>query len=133
MIMPPYKFTESDVEEAALFWLGEVGYGYLGGPDIAPGEPAAERESYRDVILAERLHAALAQLNPDLPSECLQDAFRQITRTESPNLAVNNHRFHRLLVDGLPVSYQEHGRTVYTNARLVNWKDPLANNWLAVN
>jgi hypothetical protein len=54
------KFTESDVEEAALEWLQEIGYSYVGGPDIAPGEPAAERASYTDVILAGRLRDALA-------------------------------------------------------------------------
>jgi type I restriction enzyme R subunit len=46
------RFTESDVEEAALEWLQEIGYSYVGGLDIAPGEPAAERASYADVIVA---------------------------------------------------------------------------------
>ena len=100
------RFTESDVELAALEWLEEVGYAVVGGPEIAPGEPAAERESYRDVILAGHLREALARLNPMLPPEALDDAFRQLTRTESPNLTTNDHRFHRLLVDGVPVSYQ---------------------------
>ena len=36
-------FTESVVEEAALVWLELLGYAVLHGPDIAPGEPAAER------------------------------------------------------------------------------------------
>ena len=70
--MSQYKFTETDVELAALEWLSEVGYSYTGGPEIAPGETDAERESYRDVILVERLRSALAQLNPDLPSESLE-------------------------------------------------------------
>lgn len=34
---------ESVVEQAALGWLRELGYATLFGPDIAPGEPAAER------------------------------------------------------------------------------------------
>jgi type I restriction enzyme R subunit len=36
-------FTESVVEEAALGWLGEMDYSVLHGPDIAAGQPAAER------------------------------------------------------------------------------------------
>ena len=131
--MAHYKFTETDVELAALEWLGEVGYSYVGGPDIAPCETAAERQSYRDVILVERLRSSLDQLNPDLPTESLEDAIRQLTRTESPNLFVNNHRFHRLLVDGVPVNYQDNGRTVYTDAHVVDWGNPLANGWLEVN
>ena len=74
--MAHYKFTEDDVELAALEWLGEVGYGYLGGPEIAPGESAAERGSYRDVILEGRLRIALAKLNPDLPRDALAEALR---------------------------------------------------------
>ncbi len=122
--MSRYSFTESDVEEAALEWLQEIGYTIVGGPDIAPGEPAAERATYGDVILAGRLRDALARLNPTLPQEALDEAFRQFTRTDSPNLITNNHRFHRLLIDGVPVSYQGEGRTIYTNARVVDFPPP---------
>ena len=52
--------AESTVEAAALEWLGALDYQVLFGPDIAPGEPAAERASYGDVVLVERLHATLA-------------------------------------------------------------------------
>ena len=128
-----YKFNESDVEAAALEWLQAVGYAYRPGPEIAPGEPAAERATYRDVILVERLRAALAKLNPTLPREAVEDAVRQITRAESPNLVVNNHRLHRLLVDGVPVSYQQKGRTVYVNARVLDFDHPRDNDCLAVN
>ena len=132
--MAHHRFTESDVEEAALEWLQEVGYTYVGGPDIAPGEPGAERETYRDVVLAGRLRQTLARLNPDLPQSALDHAFRQLTRTDSPNLTVNNHRFHRLLVDGVPVSYPvDGGRTAYVHARVADFQDPSANDWLAVN
>jgi type I restriction enzyme R subunit len=41
------QFTESDVEFAALDWLRQIGYACASGPDVAPGEPAAERKSYR--------------------------------------------------------------------------------------
>jgi type I restriction enzyme R subunit len=37
------SFTESIVEDAALAWLGSLGYKVLHGPDIAAGEPGAER------------------------------------------------------------------------------------------
>jgi type I restriction enzyme R subunit len=133
--MSECRFTESEVEEAALEWLEDVGYTCLGGPDIAPGEPAAERATYRDVVLAQRLRDALARLNPDLLPGALDDAYHQLTRTDSPNLVVNNHRFHRLLVDGVPVSYQgPEGRTIYTNAHVVDFSpNSTSNDWLAVN
>ena len=41
--------NESIVEEAALTWFGELGYAIGHGPHLAPGEPAAEWESFREV------------------------------------------------------------------------------------
>ena len=73
-------FTESVVEEAALAWLESVGWQVRNGAEIAPGEPAAERDDYGQVVLAQRLRDALARLNPALPAEALEDAFRKLTR-----------------------------------------------------
>src|SRR5256885_8687191 len=41
----PYTtlFRSSVVEDAALTWLAALGYAVLHGPEIAAGEPAAER------------------------------------------------------------------------------------------
>lgn len=84
-------FTESLVEEAALGWLGELGYAVLHGPDIAAGQPAAERNDsgYRDVILDTRFRQALARLNPDLPPEALDDAYRKLTKTDGDYLPLD--------------------------------------------
>ena len=51
------KFTESTVEEAILEWAEGLEYAVLHGPEIAPDEPGAERESFGDVILVGRLGA----------------------------------------------------------------------------
>jgi len=65
--------TESTVEESALAWFDELGWSVLHGPDIAAGEPLAERESYSDVILRDRLGIAIDSLNPDLPREAKEE------------------------------------------------------------
>lgn len=69
------KFAESVVEEAALAWIEGLGYAVVYGPDIAAGEPGAERNdpTYRDVVLEGRLGGALIRLNADLPSEAVED------------------------------------------------------------
>ena len=74
-------FTESIVEDAALAWLEELGYAIVHGPEIAVGEPSAERSdpNYRDVVLEGRLRHTLRHLNPDLPAEALEDAYRKLT------------------------------------------------------
>lgn len=79
-------FTESIVEEAALAWLVLLGYAVFHGPEIAAGMLGAERSdpNYRDVALEGGLRQALVRLNPDLPAEALDDAFRKLTRTDAP-------------------------------------------------
>lgn len=126
-------FTESIVEEATLGWFGELGYGVLHGPGIALGEPGAERATYGDVVLLGRLRAALARLNPRLPADALEEACRKLTRPDHPSLLENNRRFHHMLVDGVPVSYQGEGRTVHDFARVLDFDTPGANEFLAVN
>jgi type I restriction enzyme, R subunit len=69
------RFTESVVEEAALEWLTTLGYAVLHGPEIAPGEAAAKRASYNDVLLVDRLKAAMARINPKIPATAIDDAF----------------------------------------------------------
>jgi type I restriction enzyme, R subunit len=98
--------TESIIEQAALTWLERLGWTAKHGPEIAPGELAAERPDYVQVILAQRLQDALAQLNPILPAEALGDAFRKLTRPEGPTLEARNRAVHRLLVDGVTVEYR---------------------------
>lgn len=82
------SFTESIVEDAALAWLDALGYAVLHGPSIAAGEPAAERRdpNCRDVVLEGRLRAVLARLNPDLPPEGTEGAYRKLAQIDAPSL-----------------------------------------------
>ena len=61
--------NEAIVEEAALGWFQELGYAALPGPQLAPGEPAADRDSFADVVLVGRLRQAIGRLNPTIPKE----------------------------------------------------------------
>jgi type I restriction enzyme R subunit len=127
-------FTESEVEEAALEWLESLGWAYRGGPEIAPGELFAERESYGQVILTGRLREAIKRLNPKIPEDAREEAFRKLTRTESPSLVVNNRTFHRMLVDGVPVEYRRKDGTIAgDHVRLIDFDNSDENDWLAVN
>lgn len=137
MILPGRKmktrFLESTVEEAVLEWSEGLGYAVMNGLEIAPGEPAAERESFGEVLLVGRLKDAIAWINPKIPAEAQEDALRRVLRTETANLLENNRRFHRLLVDGIDVEYQADGRTVHDKVWLVDFAHPEKNDWLAVN
>ncbi|MGV8079640.1 MAG: type I restriction endonuclease subunit R [Syntrophales bacterium] len=127
-------FTESVVEEAALAWLEGVGWTVRHGVGIAPGEPGAERSDYGQVILEGRLRGALARLNPGLPVEALEDAFRRLTRPEGADLVARNRYLHRLLVDGVTVEYRIAGGEIRgAQARVIDFDRAEANDWLAVN
>lgn len=43
-------FYKSELEEALLGWLRELGYGYQFGPALAPGEPKAERKDTKNLV-----------------------------------------------------------------------------------
>jgi type I restriction enzyme, R subunit len=127
-------FTESVVEQAALAWLESLGWTVKHGPEIAPGELAAERTDFGQVVLAQRLQDALARLNPTLPAEALDDAFRKLTRPEGSTLEARNRAVHRLLVDGVTVEYRTADGSIRgAQARVLDFDDVDNNDWLAVN
>ena len=63
------SLNESIVEDAAFEWFGELGYAFGHGPHLAPGEPAAERNSFSEVVLVGRLREAIRRLNFSIPEE----------------------------------------------------------------
>jgi len=128
------RFNESHVEEAALAWLHDAGWAIAHGPDIAPDMPGAERRDFGEVILADRLRAALARLNPQLPAEALDDAFRKLTRADAPDLMLHNRAVHRMLVDGVTVEYRTADGTIRgAQAQVLDFGDAANNDWLTVN
>ncbi|MEA3412797.1 MAG: type I restriction endonuclease subunit R [Pseudomonadota bacterium] len=128
------RFSEDVVEQAVLAWLESVGWQVAHGPEIAPDMPAAERADYGEVVLARRLHDALAGLNPTLPSEAIEEAFRKLTRPEDADLVQRNRALHRRLVDGVTVEYRDHdGEVRGAQAQVIDFDDGEANDWLAIN
>lgn len=128
------RFNESTVEQAALAWLEGAGWQVRNGAEIAPGEPAAERDDYTQPILERRLRDALARINPGLPADALDEAFRKLTRPEGADLLARNRSLHRLVVDGVTVEYRDaDGGIRGAQTRVIDFDDPASNDWLAVN
>ena len=128
------RFLESAIEELSLQWLKGLGYRPISGPSIAPEEVTAERTDYGEVILLGRLRETLCRLNPNLPSEALEDALRRVLRVDGPSLEERNRAFHRMLVDGVTVEYSRaDGSIAGAQVRLVDFDVPESNDWLAVN
>jgi type I restriction enzyme R subunit len=128
------SLNESIVEDAALEWFGELGYAVGHGPHLAPGEPAAERDSFSEVVLLGRLREAIRRLNPAIPEDAREEALRKVLRVGTPALVQTNRAFHRMLRDGVPVEYpRPDGSIAGDHVRLVDFGDVRANDWLAVN
>jgi type I restriction enzyme, R subunit len=129
-------FTEQIVEDAALEWLGQLGYKHLYGPSISPTDtmPGTERDSYKDVILEHRLRAALERLNPGVPFDGLEEAFRKLSRIGDPSLILANRAFHRMLVNGIEVEYRTADGTIKGDTlRVLDFAHPFENDFVAVN
>ena len=125
---------ERRVEEATLDWVSGLGYAIVHGPDIGPEGRAAERVSYDEVLLVDRLISALARLNPDVPAEALAEVQRKLRQSETPSLIEENRRLHKYLIEGVPIEVErEDGSIGGDAARLIDFDDIEANDWLAVN
>lgn len=128
------KIIENHVEEAALETLAELGYSIAYGPNIAPDRPAAERISYRDVVLEGRLRAAVERINLDIPALAREDAIRQILRNDYADTIIENRRLHTLIVHGATVEERLVDGDVRRHlVRFVDFEDVSSNDWLAVN
>lgn len=127
---------ENTIEQTALDLLGSLGYEVAHGPDLAHDGQSPERDpqaAHGDVVLRARLRAGLADLNPDLPVVALDEAERKLVRTDSPVLIENNRAFHRMLTDGVDVSWMGEDRERHAKVWLVDPARPGDNDWLAVN
>ena len=103
------RFTESDVEEAALEWFEDLKYNVISGPDIAPNANDEERKTYQDVVLIDRLKKSLKIINKNYPDEVIENAIKKLVYPDTPNLIVNNHKFHKMITEGIEIEYSSEG------------------------
>ncbi len=127
------SLTESEIETLAIERLQVLGYSYVYAPEIAPDSATPERESFADVILDKRLRKAIARINPTLPVAALDEAIKTIQRISSPELLANNEAFHRLLTEGVNVSYQKDGNTRGDLVWLIDFANPDNNEFVVAN
>ncbi|MFQ1638062.1 type I restriction endonuclease subunit R [Aeromonas veronii] len=125
--------TEDQLEQEVLGWLAEVGYRVVCGYDVAPDSDNPWRANFNQVLLLDQLRGAIARLNPSVPMVAREDALAQVVNLDTPAQLSANRAFHRLLVNGVSVQYQRDGETVGDFVRLVDFEDPTANEWLAIN
>ncbi|RFB70265.1 type I restriction endonuclease subunit R [Bacillus sp. AW] len=129
-----FKYNESELEIAALEWLEEMDYEIVEGPDIAPGGDCAERESFHDVVLVDRLRDSLKRINPILDQKVIEEAVQKIIANASPNIVLNNKQFHKFVTDGIEIQIQgTDGYNPTVSVYVFDFEDPKNNDFMAVN
>ncbi|KAF5426339.1 Type I site-specific restriction-modification system, R (restriction) subunit [Candidatus Methanomarinus sp.] len=131
--MTKNKITESEIEKFAIELLEKQGYQYIYAPDIAPDSEMPQRRSFEDILLLERLRKAVGRINPMIPADVREDAIKQIQRLNSPELIANNKAFHRMLTEGIKVSYHKDGADRGDLVWLIDFNNPQNNEFLVTN
>lgn len=124
--------SEDHIEQILIQELAELGYSYILGGVISPDGLYAER-TFQEVVLKERLRAAIAKFNPTIPYDAQEDALKKVLRSDSPELVMNNYTFHRYLTEGVDIEYRKGDRIVGDKVWLVDYSQVEANEFLAVN
>lgn len=127
------RITENSIESLAVEMLVKLGYEYIYAPSIAPDSTTPERASFNQVLLLERLELAVKKINHFLPADTHIEAIQEIQRIGSPELLTNNEAFHRLLTEGIPVSKRVEGDDRGDRVWLVDFKNPLNNEFVVSN
>lgn len=125
--------TENEIEQLAIALLEHQGYTYINGVQLAPDAGDLERTSFEEVVLKQRLENAVRRINPNIPLDAQQDAVKQILRIASPDVLSNNETFHRLLTEGIPVTKLVDGHERGDRVFLIDFENPLHNEFLVVN
>ena len=128
---------ESDVEDLALNTLQTVGYKVFKSPTSSGPNPiidAARDNDHTSAILFDNLNKALRRLNPGYDEEIYKDAFRQIIRlADNPDMMINNHYFHKLLIEGIKVRTTLNGENHTDTLYPIDFEKFDANEFIATN
>ena len=132
-----HAYTEDQlVEWPAIGLFAELGWTTVSALDETFGaEGTLQRETTGDVVLVNRLRAALERLNPSLPPEAIASAMDELTRDRSAMmLEAANREVYLLLKEGIKVSVpdRERGGQKTERLRVMDWDQPANNDFLLV-
>lgn len=120
-------------EQSLIEWLKDQGYEYVYGPSIAPGQPNAEREDFRGVVLKNRLLAAVRRFNPQLPAEQAEQVVDDIANYHNADPVLGNKEMFTLITEGVKKTWRENGTEKTEVVKLIDFVNTDANEFLFVN
>jgi type I site-specific restriction-modification system R (restriction) subunit/very-short-patch-repair endonuclease len=105
-----------------------------GGVAAAGGRGGQDqRTSYEEILLTHRMAEAVRRINPTVPPAAQEEAIKEIQRIHSPELLTNNESFHRLLTEGIKVSYQKDEQQRGDLVWLIDFNTPENNDFIVAN
>lgn len=125
--------SEDDIEQALLQRLQHpCGFGALNCFTAQPDDlnDGSGRTDKCEVILADRLRAALERLNPQAPAQVVDQALAELLLPRTAmSLVAANRQMDALLRDGVPVTYKlqagpRAGQTVTERLRVIDFDAP---------
>ena len=125
--------NETQLENLCLDWFTENGWEVVHGIDIALDSSNPLRKDYKQILLEADLKAAFERLNPHLPAGCFEQVLLKLSKPESLDLVTNNRAFHRMLLEGVPVTYKKQDDWVHDHAFLVDFNHVHQNRFVAIN
>ncbi|OGU90658.1 MAG: hypothetical protein A2492_09405 [Ignavibacteria bacterium RIFOXYC12_FULL_35_11] len=125
--------TEDKIEYLAIEELQLLGWEYIHGLAIAPEAEKAERQSFEQIILTERLRKSVSIINPHIPKAAQEQAIQKILRIYSTDLLHNNETFHQHLAEKVKIPYQQDGYERSHEVALIDFENVENNQFLAVN
>ena len=120
-------------EQSLIEWLQGQGYEYVYGPDMAPGQPNAEREDFRGVVLKSRLLTSVRRFNPQLPALQAEQVVDDIAGYHNADLVLGNKEMFALITEGVKKTWQENGEEKTEVVKLIDFSNIDANDFLIVN
>ncbi|MDS4042656.1 MAG: type I restriction endonuclease subunit R [Candidatus Competibacter sp.] len=145
--MSAHAYTEDQlVEQPAIGLFAALGWQTMSAMEETFGLGGTlGRETKGEVVLVDRLRAALGKFNPRLPPEAINTAVDELTRDRSAmSLAAANREIYRLLKDGIPVSVPDRdtltpdpspnvrGGQTTERLRVIDWAHPEQNDFLLI-
>ena len=125
--------NETQLENLCLEWFSENGWEVVHGIDIAPDSSNPLRKDYKQVLIEADLQTAFERLNPHLPASCFEQVLLKLSKPESLDLITNNRAFHRMLLEGVPVTYKKQDDWVHDHAFLLDFNHVHQNRFVAIN
>lgn len=135
--MPKGYLTEETVEDLALDELEKLGYSVFKSESYtSPNKQidAARNKDHTVAILLTNLDKALRRLNPGYEDEIYKEAVRNFIRlADNPNMMINNHYLHKLLVEGIRIKTSVNGESRTVTLYAIDFNNVNNNEFIATN